>query len=191
MIQEFKKIWKPCAIGLIWFLALLWPMLGIHKGGFTFHNTFLVWSIVTVAVFIIVVIFAMHKAGQLKVVTQPVVAFRNGAAERFEKLPNWTWMVALLAFALVLPHFSSRYICDVSIQVLVYICLGLGLNIVVGLAGMLDLGYIAFYGVGAYTYALLNVHYGVSFWLCLPISAALASIASAIIGYPTLRMRGD
>jgi branched-chain amino acid transport system permease protein len=79
----------------------------------------------------------------------------------------------------------------VAINVLVYVCLGLGLNIVVGLAGMLDLGYIAFYGVGAYTYALLSVHYQFAFWLSLPVAACTAMIAGCIIGYPTLRMRGD
>jgi branched-chain amino acid transport system permease protein len=79
----------------------------------------------------------------------------------------------------------------VATNVLIYVCLGLGLNVVVGLAGMLDLGYIAFYGVGAYTYALLNIHFGMSFWICLPFAAALACIAGCIIGYPTLRMRGD
>ena len=61
----------------------------------------------------------------------------------------------------------------------------------VGLAGMLDLGYIAFYGIGAYSYALLNIHYGLSFWVCLPMAAFLSCIAGCIIGYPTLRMRGD
>jgi branched-chain amino acid transport system permease protein len=79
----------------------------------------------------------------------------------------------------------------VAVSVLIYICLGLGLNIVVGLAGMLDLGYIAFYGVGAYTYALLNIHFGISFWVTLPFAAFLACVAGCIIGYPTLRMRGD
>jgi branched-chain amino acid transport system permease protein len=76
-------------------------------------------------------------------------------------------------------------------MVLIYVCLGLGLNVVVGLAGMLDLGYIAFYGVGAYTYALLNLHFGLSFWLSLPFAAGCAAISGCIIGYPTLRMRGD
>lgn len=56
---------------------------------------------------------------------------------------------------------------------------------------MLDLGYIAFYGVGAYTYALMSLHFGLSFWLCLPVAGLLAAIAGCIIGYPTLRMRGD
>jgi branched-chain amino acid transport system permease protein len=70
--------------------------------------------------------------------------------------------------------FTGRYAQDVATNVLIYICLGLGLNVVVGLAGMLDLGYIAFYGVGAYTYALLNIHFGMSFWICLPFAATLA-----------------
>ena len=61
----------------------------------------------------------------------------------------------------------------------------------VGLCGLLDLGYIAFYGVGAYTYALLSVHYALPFWLGLPVCAAFAAVAGCIIGYPTLRMRGD
>ena len=78
-----------------------------------------------------------------------------------------------------------------AINVLIYVCLGLGLNIVIGLAGMLDLGYIAFYGVGAYAYALLNTIYGLSFWACLPLAAMFACISGCIIGYPTLRMRGD
>jgi branched-chain amino acid transport system permease protein len=80
---------------------------------------------------------------------------------------------------------------DVAINVLIYICLGLGLNVVIGLCGLLDLGYIAFYGVGAYTYALLSIHYAMPFWMALPVAAALAAVAGCIIGYPTLRMRGD
>jgi branched-chain amino acid transport system permease protein len=97
----------------------------------------------------------------------------------------------VLAAAFCLPFFAERYALDVVINVLVYVCLGLGLNVVVGLAGLLDLGYIAFYGVGAYTYALLSVHFGLSFWLCLPLAAVFAAVAGCVIGYPTLRMRGD
>ena len=100
-------------------------------------------------------------------------------------------MTAFLAPVVVFPFVTSRYHQDVAIFVMIYICLGLGLNIVVGLAGMLDLGYIAFYGIGAYTYALLSVHYGISYWLCLPVAALFAMIGGCVIGYPTLRMRGD
>ena len=106
-------------------------------------------------------------------------------------MPVWLWLVVVLALALLFPVFTNRYAQDVAVNVLIYICLGLGLNVVVGLAGMLDLGYIAFYGIGAYSYALLNIHYGLSFWVCLPLAAFLSCIAGCIIGYPTLRMRGD
>jgi len=112
----------------------------------------------------------------------------TGAASR---VPARLWIWGGLAALLVFPLISSRYGQDVAINVLVYVTLGLGLNVVVGLAGLLDLGYIAFYGVGAYTYALLSVHYQLSFWLALPLCAGLAALAGCLIGYPTLRMRGD
>jgi branched-chain amino acid transport system permease protein len=69
--------------------------------------------------------------------------------------------------------------------------LGLGINIVVGLAGLLDLGYVAFYAVGAYSYALLNYHFGLNFWLALPIGAATGAFFGILLGYPVLRLRGD
>ena len=69
--------------------------------------------------------------------------------------------------------------------------LGWGLNIVVGLAGLLDLGYVAFYAVGAYSYALLATHFGWSFWTCLPLAGVFAAAAGVILGFPVLRLRGD
>src|SRR3546814_10574737 len=69
--------------------------------------------------------------------------------------------------------------------------LGWGLNIVVGLAGLLDLGYVAFYAVGAYTYALLSQHFGLSFWACLPLTGLFAASFGVVLGFPVLRLRGD
>ena len=69
--------------------------------------------------------------------------------------------------------------------------LGWGLNIVVGLAGLLDLGYVAFYAVGAYSYALLATHFGLSFWICLPLAGILAAFWGVLLGFPVLRLRGD
>ena len=74
---------------------------------------------------------------------------------------------------------------------LIYVMLGLGLNIVVGLAGLLDLGYVAFYAVGAYSYALLNYHFGIGFWTALPIGAGLGAFFGILLGFPVLRLRGD
>ncbi|MGV1014711.1 MAG: high-affinity branched-chain amino acid ABC transporter permease LivM [Methyloceanibacter sp.] len=84
-----------------------------------------------------------------------------------------------------------RYWFDLSILVLTYIMLGWGLNIVVGLAGLLDLGYVAFYAIGAYTFALLATHFGLGFWICLPVAGAVAALWGIILGFPVLRLRGD
>jgi branched-chain amino acid transport system permease protein len=100
---------------------------------------------------------------------------------------------ALLGFALIVPviFHDSRYMLDLGIMVLTYVMLGWGLNIVVGLAGLLDLGYVAFYAVGAYSYALLAQHFGWSFWLCLPLAGILAAFWGILLGFPVLRLRGD
>ena len=80
---------------------------------------------------------------------------------------------------------------DLGILVLTYVMLGWGLNIVVGLAGLLDLGYVAFYAVGAYSYALLATNFGLSFWICLPLAGMLAACWGVLLGFPVLRLRGD
>ncbi|MFD2263542.1 high-affinity branched-chain amino acid ABC transporter permease LivM [Lacibacterium aquatile] len=100
---------------------------------------------------------------------------------------------AMLLFALTLPAlpFSDRWWLDNGITVLIYVMLGWGLNIVVGLAGLLDLGYVAFYAVGAYSYALLSTAYDISFWLVLPTAGIFAAIFGILLGFPTLRLRGD
>lgn len=101
--------------------------------------------------------------------------------------------VALMLFALVLPWlpFADRNIVDKATLILIYVMLGWGLNIVVGLAGLLDLGYVAFYAVGAYSYALLSQHFGFSFWLCLPLAGLFAASFGVALGFPVLRLRGD
>jgi branched-chain amino acid transport system permease protein len=99
----------------------------------------------------------------------------------------------LLIFALLVPviFYDQRYILDLGILVLTYVMLGWGLNVVVGLAGLLDLGYVAFYAVGAYSYALLATNFGLSFWVCLPMAGILASFWGVLLGFPVLRLRGD
>jgi len=100
---------------------------------------------------------------------------------------------ALLVFTLLVPviFYNQRYILDLGILVLTYVMLGWGLNVVVGLAGLLDLGYVAFYAVGAYSYALLATNFGLSFWVCLPLAGFLASLWGVMLGFPVLRLRGD
>jgi len=86
---------------------------------------------------------------------------------------------------------ALKWIDSYGIQILIYVMLGWGLNIVVGLAGLLDLGYVAFYAVGAYSYTLLAINFGLSFWICLPIAGLLAACWGMILGFPVLRLRGD
>ncbi len=192
MIHEFKKVWKQYTIGMLWLLGLLWPLLGIHGDGtLTFQETITAWIYLLAGSLVCLMIYVLKTSGSLKFITAPFTRVTGGARSAATALPSWVWIAIILGFALVYPQFAGRYGTDVAINVMLYICLGLGLNMVVGLAGMLDLGYIAFYGVGAYTYALLNVTYGLAFWVCLPFAALFACLAGCIVGYPTLRMRGD
>ncbi len=100
-------------------------------------------------------------------------------------------LLLVLAVAMPLLPVADRYMVEIAITVLIYVMLGWGLNIVVGLAGLLDLGYVAFYAVGAYTYALLAINFDISFWLCLPIAGLFAALFGIILGFPVLRLRGD
>lgn len=102
------------------------------------------------------------------------------------------WIIlAMLMVALVWPFFASRGAVDIATLILIYVMLGLGLNIVVGLAGLLDLGYVGFYAVGAYSYAILSHYFGFGFWICLPIAGMMAALFGFLLGFPVLRLRGD
>jgi branched-chain amino acid transport system permease protein len=103
------------------------------------------------------------------------------------------FMIAYPAIVIATAGFGRavKWLDNFGIQVLIYVMLGWGLNIVVGLAGLLDLGYVAFYAVGAYSYALLAKTFGFSFWLLLPLAGILASFWGILLGFPVLRLRGD
>jgi branched-chain amino acid transport system permease protein len=123
----------------------------------------------------------------------------DGGPSAFQKASRFG-VPLFLAVALTFPFLiyliqgglnESRYWVDLGILILTYVMLGWGLNIVVGLAGLLDLGYVAFYAVGAYAYALLATTFGLSFWICLPVAGILAALWGIILGFPVLRLRGD
>jgi branched-chain amino acid transport system permease protein len=108
-------------------------------------------------------------------------------------------MLAIIALILYPPVIlaltgvqgSLKWVDNFGVQILIYVMLAWGLNIVVGLAGLLDLGYVAFYAVGAYSYALLSSYFGLSFWILLPLAGILAAFWGMILGFPVLRLKGD
>ena len=116
-------------------------------------------------------------------------AQRAHGAQKVVNILGWVALGASIALPIM--YSDNRYVVDTATTVLIYVMLGWGLNVVVGLAGLLDLGYVAFYAVGAYSYALLSTQYGWGFWEALPVSGALAASFGILLGYPILRLRGD
>lgn len=178
------------AIGLGWALILLIPMVASQiseqnqKFYFDWPRLWKIMAVLAISGVVVVLAgsFRKNKKKKKEKTQKPSLVSR---------IPrNWLWG-GIAVVALAFPFVADNYSRDVIINVLIYVTLGLGLNMVVGLAGLLDLGYIAFYAVGAYTYALLNTHFGIPFWLSLPIGCVISAGAGAFIGYPTLKMRGD
>ncbi len=128
---------------------------------------------------------ARRKKGN-RSITEPFI-------QRILREPRFLYplSLAVLVFALSFPYLFSTYQTNIMTTALMYVVLGLGLNIVVGVAGLLDLGYVAFYAVGAYSYALLNLHFNMGFWAVLPIGGLFAAFLGILLGFPVLRLRGD
>jgi branched-chain amino acid transport system permease protein len=122
------------------------------------------------------------------------IAPRAETMLRLGKIVGPLLLLLAILLPLILIQFlpgRSRQFLDLGILILTYIMLGWGLNIVVGLAGLLDLGYVAFYAVGAYSFALIAQNFGLGFWICLPLAGLLAAMWGLILGFPVLRLRGD
>src|SRR5947209_2519722 len=154
------------------------------------------WPLLFAIVAIVAGLRLLHLA------VAPLVAERTQTASRPATLPttlpSWA-MPAVIGFVLVYPLLAmliagpaaAKWIDNFGIQILIYVLLGWGLNIVVGLAGLLDLGYVAFYAIGAYTCALLGKQFDLSFWMLLPLAGVLAALWGVLLGFPVLRLRGD
>jgi branched-chain amino acid transport system permease protein len=154
----------------------------------------------------VLVFMALAFVGRLLVLTVGLRPARQkaipnvGAPTGFRAFVGHVIAPIGLLFLLIYPGFvvwwlgaggALKWIDSYGIQILIYVMLGWGLNIVVGLAGLLDLGYVAFYAVGAYAYTLLATTFGLSFWICLPIAGILAACWGMLLGFPVLRLRGD
>jgi len=188
-------IFKKAVISALVALVLFSLMIGIRTeagsdGQLTYWTRFgdLAAMVATVFVGSIVIELLRHWWGPVE-----TVRVVPPSATKALSLAGRALVPVLLIFAFLVPviFYNERYILDLGILVLTYVMLGWGLNIVVGLAGLLDLGYVAFYAVGAYSYALLATTFGLSFWVCLPLAGILAAFFGILLGFPVLRLRGD
>jgi branched-chain amino acid transport system permease protein len=184
---------RDAALAAFVALVLAIPMLGLKtepgQGGLVVVTRWHWVAIAVVAVFFGHLAVTALRAAWPRRRQEPSA---GGKGRRLQSYAPYVGPIAAVA-ALTLPFlpFANRYVLDVGILVLTYVMLGWGLNIVVGLAGLLDLGYVAFYAVGAYSYALLALNFDLGFWQCLPLAGVFAAMFGILLGFPVLRLRGD
>jgi branched-chain amino acid transport system permease protein len=187
---DFSRLLKEAAWTALVVLALAIPLVGFEA--IEINATLSIRTrFGSVAAAVVIAFFARLAVGALR-----GARLRPAAGRSWPKLErrHLTILAVIgLGFALVLPilPFASSYVIGVAINVVIYVMLGWGLNVVVGLAGLLDLGYVAFYAVGAYSFAVLARQFHFTFWEALPIGGLLAATFGVILGFPVLRLRGD
>ncbi len=180
----------------LWFMLLTLPVMGIKLN---FLDNSLSWRFdrllwLGFGVFFLSLIWNWcftRKAKGLPILELPAklkILCADFAGSTQAKRASLAFLVCI---ALVMPLLSSFYQTNIMISAMLYVILALGLNIVVGLAGQLVLGYVAFYAVGAYCYGLLNQFFGLGFWACLPVGGIVAALFGLALGFPTLRLKGD
>ena len=195
-----KSMFVSALLAAMLALLLFGPITGLVLSGYSItpHWNRPVWLAVTVFIGHFLFSWGWHTFSW---------RFKEGSFKEGSLLPSWgSWVQTrvtnkvnlhkiLTGFglftALLLPFVIGKYGISIATIALIYILLALGLNIVVGLAGLLDLGFVAFYAVGAYGYALGYQYLGLNFWLALPFAAILAACFGAVLGFPVLRMHGD
>ena len=194
-MSPLKEIKRSALISL-WFAFLTFPLMVIKVDPIERIVTWRWDNMVFIAfgsfvLSILAKVFLIQKERRAsrkkrKKVTEPIV-------QRIVREPRFLYPLALacFVFGVSFPFLFSTYQTNIMTTALMYVVLGLGLNIVVGVAGLLDLGYVAFYAVGAYSYALLNLNFDLGFWTVLPIGGLLAAFLGIILGFPVLRLRGD
>ncbi len=191
--EELKKSLLVC----VWFMFLTFPIMVIQVN--TIYRT-VEWRwdrmyMVGIGAFVLSFVWRYFirrkEAGIQKAESSSDDTL--SLSQKFLTNPHFSRPASVLAalFFVAYPFMFSLYQIDIMTTALIYVVVALGLNIVVGLAGLLDLGYVAFFAVGSYTYALLNYHFGLNFWICLPIGGALSFIFGILLGFPVLRLRGD
>jgi branched-chain amino acid transport system permease protein len=192
-----KDLRQAVLIGL-WFMFLTFPLLVIKVNPVE-HTVIWRWSnMLWVGGVSTVIALACRFLQVRRIARQERIRLGQEPAPpswSFSSLHQPRYALPLLGatafFLLAFPILFSSYQINIMITALMYVVLGLGLNIVVGVAGLLDLGYVAFYAVGAYAYGLLHLHFGLGFWTVLPIGGLLGALFGLLLGFPVLRLRGD
>ncbi len=177
--------------------ALALPLIGFETidvggGALGIRTHFLSVGLGAAAVFAGRLVLARSRAALAGWRPQRLSALLSALGDRARRLTRPLIALAILAVvAFPFTPWATSYRIELATTILTYVMLGWGLNVVVGLAGLLDLGYVAFYAVGAYAYALLAQGLGLSFWQALPIAGLLAASFGVALGFPVLRLRGD
>lgn len=193
---SLKESKRSLAVSL-WFMFLTFPILVIKVNpleetiDLRWQNMWLVGFGSFILSIASRIYFERRRKQQINKALEKAESFSIIQTIQREKRYLYPLALATVTFALLFPHLFSTYQTNVMVTALMYVVLGLGLNIVVGVAGLLDLGYVAFYAVGAYSYALLNLHFDLGFWMVLPIGAILGAFLGILLGFPVLRLRGD
>lgn len=193
---NIKEITKSFLVSL-WFMFLTFPIMVIRVNTiyktieWRWKNLIMVGAGSFLLSFVWRYFIKRKESGEKQAESgkeQKIPLFRRILEERRLFIPA---IVLTGLFALIFPFIFSSYQINIMTTALMYVILGLGLNIVVGLAGLLDLGYVAFYAVGAYSYALINHHFSLGFWTVLPVGAVMGALFGILLGFPVLRLRGD
>ncbi len=201
-LQRIPKYLLRSVFVSIWFTLLTFPIMVIQVN--TVTNTITWWWGRLILIFLgsliggfIWFIALDHKdrAKNARGLFQRLINL--GDNQRVERIKNTIekrkilLLILVLICVLIIPFITKSYFTRVLISAMIMMILGVGLNVVVGYGGLLNLGYAAYFAVGAYTYGLLNHYFGIGFWVALPISAFASTIAGLLVALPVIRLRGD
>ena len=192
----FKQRLLKAALASVWFMVLTFPLMGIQLNRVenVIHWRFDRIAMLGAGIFVLAMLW--HWCFERRALGLPLIKLPAKVVNTAYSLPSRPLFrrglpAVILMGMLLMPMVSSIYQTNIMISALLYVMLALGLNIVVGLAGQLVLGYAAFYAVGAYTYGMLYEYFGLTFWVCLPLGGLAAVIAGVLLGLPVLGLRGD
>lgn len=190
------KLLKQSAVAALIALVLFFHLIGMRTvdqaGGLGLNAQWIHLAVAVAAVFaarFIIGLLHIEYAKRKGINTGQGSA--KAMAQNTKRYNAVLLMLMLMAFALPFSFLSSRYLLDVLTLIFTYVILAYGLSLVVGMVGLLDLGFVAYYAIGAYTYALLAQYAGIGFWQALPLVMLVAACVSGVLGLIVLRLRGD